>query len=67
MAYLVEFESKPKGMSTIPMVAEFSNFFPEELLGLPLKREVEFEIDLVYGMTPILEAPYRMTASKLRS
>jgi len=33
----------------IPVVEEFADVFPEDIPGLPLKREVEFSIDLVPG------------------
>ena len=36
-----------------------------EVLGLPPDREIEFVIDLVPRITPISEAPYRMTPVEL--
>nr|GFD63637.1 putative reverse transcriptase domain-containing protein [Tanacetum cinerariifolium] len=39
-----------------PIVSEF----PDELPGIPLVREVEFNIDLIPGAEPISKAPYRM-------
>jgi len=41
------------------------DIFPNEIPGLPRKREVEFVIDLVFGALPILMAPYIMTPTKL--
>jgi hypothetical protein len=46
-------------------VSEFLNIFPEELLGMPPDREIEFVIDLVPGTAPIFKRPYRMTANQL--
>ncbi len=40
--------------------------FPEELPGLPLKREVEFAIEVMLGTTPISIAPYRMAPTELK-
>ncbi|GKE06536.1 hypothetical protein Tco_1398554 [Tanacetum coccineum] len=37
---------------------EFPDVFPEELLGIPPKRQVEFCIDLIPGSTPIAKTPY---------
>ncbi|GAA0160535.1 hypothetical protein LIER_43525 [Lithospermum erythrorhizon] len=37
-----------------------SDVFPDDILGLPLDREVEFSIDLEPGTGPIFKAPYRM-------
>jgi len=39
--------------------------FPDDITDLPPEREVEFAIHLVPGTSPILIAPYRMSASKL--
>ena len=38
-------------VSNIPTVSDFPNMFPEELLGLPPQREIEFAIDVVPGAT----------------
>ena len=48
-----------------PVVCEFSNVFPDELLGLPLDRDVEFKIELVPGTAPISRRPYRMPPNEL--
>ncbi|XP_073033906.1 uncharacterized protein [Primulina eburnea] len=50
----------------IPIVREFSDVFPEELLGTIPDREVEFEINLVPGAAPISKAPYRMEPAELK-
>ncbi|XP_075486462.1 uncharacterized protein LOC142526075 [Primulina tabacum] len=49
----------------IPVVQEFLDFFPEELPGMVPDREIEFEINLVPGATPISKAPYRMAPAEL--
>ena len=41
-------------LEDIPVVREF----PEDLLGLPLDREIEFSIDLLPSSSPISKAPY---------
>jgi len=51
--------------SMIPVVHEFGDVFPEEVLGLPPSREVEFSIDLVLGTGPVSMAPYRMVPAEL--
>nr|GFD52797.1 putative reverse transcriptase domain-containing protein [Tanacetum cinerariifolium] len=43
-----------------PIVSEFPDVFPDELLGIPSVREVEFNIELIPGAEPISKAPYRM-------
>lgn len=50
----------------VPVVNEFTDVFPEDLLGLPLAREVKFTIDLLLGINPISLAPYRVTLAKLK-
>ncbi|XP_075507418.1 uncharacterized protein LOC142544243 [Primulina tabacum] len=49
----------------IPVVQEFSDVFPEELPGMVPDCEIEFEINLVPGATPISKAPYRMAPAEL--
>ncbi|GJY38623.1 putative reverse transcriptase domain-containing protein [Tanacetum coccineum] len=41
----------------IPVVREFPKVFPEDLPGLPPVRQVEFQIDLIPGATPVPRAP----------
>lgn len=36
-----------------PVISEFVDVFPDELLGLPPSRAVEFTIDLLPGTKPI--------------
>ncbi|XP_021735641.1 probable serine/threonine-protein kinase irlF [Chenopodium quinoa] len=52
--------SESRRMKDVPIVNEFLDVFPEEISGMPPKREVEFTIDLVPGAAPISKAPYRM-------
>ena len=39
-------------LEDIPVVKEFPNVFPEELLRLPSKREVDLSIEILPGMAP---------------
>jgi hypothetical protein len=50
---------------SIYVVEEFMDVFPEELLGMPLEREVEFYIDLILGTAPIAKRPYHMAPTEL--
>jgi hypothetical protein len=47
------------------VVNEFLDVFPEELLGMPLDRDIEFVIELVLGIAPVYQRPYRMTSKQL--
>jgi hypothetical protein len=49
----------------IPVVCEFADVFPDDLLGMPLDRGIEFIIELQQGTTPILKRPYRMPPKEL--
>ena len=49
--------AEPK-LENILVVCNFQEVFLQELLGLPSKREVEFVIELVPRIEPILKAPY---------
>ncbi|GJR84456.1 putative reverse transcriptase domain-containing protein, partial [Tanacetum coccineum] len=40
--------------------------FPEDLPGLPSPRQVEFRIDLVPGVAPVVRAPYRLVPSEMK-
>ena len=40
-------------LSTVHVVCKFLDVFPEESLGLPLDREIEFEIELLPGIVQI--------------
>jgi hypothetical protein len=47
--------------SEVLVVNEFPNVFPEELLGMPPDRDIEFVIELKPGTTPIYKTPFGMT------
>jgi hypothetical protein len=49
----------------ISVVCEFSDVFPEDLLGLPPERDVEFVIELKPGTTPVSRRLYRMPPNEL--
>ena len=50
----------------IRAVRDFPDVFPEELLGMPPDREVEFVIDLLPRTTPISKRSYRMSVEELK-
>ncbi|GJS59194.1 putative reverse transcriptase domain-containing protein [Tanacetum coccineum] len=61
-----EDKSEKKRLEDVPIVQDFPNVFPEDLSGLPPTRQVEFQIDLIPGATPVARAPYRLTPSKMK-
>ncbi|GJU85541.1 hypothetical protein Tco_1293087 [Tanacetum coccineum] len=50
----------------IRVVKEFLEVFPEDLPGLPLVREVEFQIDLIPGAALVARAPYRLAPLEMQ-
>ena len=48
------------------MVNEFPEVFPDNLLGVPPDREIDFGIDLVLVTHPISIPPYRMAPAELK-
>ncbi|GKA88113.1 putative reverse transcriptase domain-containing protein [Tanacetum coccineum] len=57
---------KEKRLEDVPVICDFPEVFPEDLLGLPPPRQVEFRIGLVPGAAPVARAPYRLASSKMR-
>lgn len=47
------------------MVQNFPYVFPEEILGLPPKRDIDFTIELILRDAPVFRAPYCMSVSEL--
>nr|GEW73143.1 putative reverse transcriptase domain, ribonuclease H-like domain, aspartic peptidase domain protein [Tanacetum cinerariifolium] len=57
---------KGKRLEDVPIVRYFPEVFPEDLLGIPPARQVEFQIDLVPGVAPVARAPYRLAPSEMK-
>ncbi|GKC43198.1 putative reverse transcriptase domain-containing protein, partial [Tanacetum coccineum] len=62
----VEDKSEKKRLKDVPIVRDFPDVFPEDLLGLPPTQQVEFQIDLVPSAAPVARAPYRLTPSEMK-
>ena len=60
LVYLIDMKKAEPSLSNIPIVSNYSDVFPEELLGLPPQREIKFSIDIVSGATPASITPYRV-------
>ncbi|GKC73751.1 reverse transcriptase domain-containing protein, partial [Tanacetum coccineum] len=54
-----------KKQEEIVVVRYFPKVFPDDLSGLPPIREIEFQIELILGATPVAKSPYRLAPSKL--
>ncbi|GJT46631.1 hypothetical protein Tco_0955346 [Tanacetum coccineum] len=66
MENTTEDKSEEKRLEDVPTVRDCSEVFLEYLPGLPLTRQVEFQIDLVLGVASVARAPYRLAPSKLK-
>ncbi|KAL7617289.1 hypothetical protein Lser_V15G00773 [Lactuca serriola] len=52
-------------LSRVPIVRDFPNVFYKDLPRVPPKRQVEFQIDLVLGVTPVAKATYHLTPQEM--
>ena len=52
-------------LEDILILKECSNVSPKEISGLPVKRKLDFTIDLLPGAVPSSKAPYRMNILEL--
>ncbi|GJX82332.1 putative reverse transcriptase domain-containing protein [Tanacetum coccineum] len=55
-----------KKLDDIRVVRDFPEVFPDDLLGLPLVREIEFRIDLIPGASPVVRSPYQLAPSEMK-
>ena len=66
LAHVID-KSKPEvTIKSVPVVCEFSDVFLNDLLGLPLDRELEFEIELLPSSTLVSILLYRMAPTELK-
>ena len=47
------------------VLQEFRAVFPNEILGIPTKRDIDFTIELVPGVAPMSKTPYRMSTPEM--
>nr|GEV80054.1 putative reverse transcriptase domain-containing protein [Tanacetum cinerariifolium] len=66
VAHVTEKEQQEKWLEDVPVIQDFSEVFPDDLLGLPPPRQVEFRIDLVPGAAPVARAPYQLAPSEMK-
>ena len=66
LAYVADTKKAEPSTLDIPTVCDYPDLLPEELPGLPPRREIEFAIDVVPGATPTSITPYRMAPVELK-
>ncbi|GJZ41791.1 putative reverse transcriptase domain-containing protein [Tanacetum coccineum] len=62
----IEDKLEKKRLEDVPIVRNFPEVFPEDFPGLPPTQHVEFQIDLIPGVAPVAQAPYRLAPSKMK-
>jgi hypothetical protein len=58
-------QTKAIALEDIRVVQDYPDIFPEELLGIPSDRDIEFLIELLPGTPPVSKRPYRMPVNEL--
>nr|GEW27847.1 hypothetical protein [Tanacetum cinerariifolium] len=58
--------SEGKQLEDVPVVQDYPEVFPKDLVGLPSARQAEFQIDLIPGAAPVARAPYRLAPSEMK-
>lgn len=53
-----------KTVDDVPIVREFPDVFPEDFSGVPLERQVEFQIDLISGTVPNSQGALSLSTSE---
>nr|GEU62986.1 hypothetical protein [Tanacetum cinerariifolium] len=66
LAQVTKQGSKKKRLEDVPVFLDSPEVFPDELLGLPPPRQVEFRIDLILGVAPVARVPYRLAPSEMK-
>ncbi|GKB87823.1 hypothetical protein Tco_0960095 [Tanacetum coccineum] len=68
IGYTTEAKDKSEGkrLEDVSIFRDFPEVSPEDLLGIPPARQVEFQIDLVPGVAPVEQASYQLAPSKMK-
>nr|GEX32017.1 putative reverse transcriptase domain-containing protein [Tanacetum cinerariifolium] len=61
-----EDKSEKKRLEDVPIVRDFLEVFPGDLLGLSPMGQVKFQIDLILGAAPVAHSPYRLDPSEMQ-
>ena len=47
------------------MLEEFKDVFPDEIPQLPPKRDIDFTIEILPGVAPVSNTPYKMSTPEM--
>ena len=53
------------GLEDYQVLQEFKDVFPDEIPGIPPKRDIDFTIELVLGAALVSKTPYRMSTLEM--
>jgi hypothetical protein len=62
---LESFEDEKPNLEDHPILREYKEMFPEEVPGIPPRREIDFSIELAPGAMPTSRTPCRMSTPEL--
>jgi hypothetical protein len=62
---LKSFEDDRQNLEDHPILRGYKDVFPEEVPGLPPRRDIDFPIELALGAVPVSRTPYRMSTPEL--
>ena len=62
----MDFSLETLSLESVPVVCEFPEVFPKDLLGVPPEREIDCGIDLLPDTQPIFIPTYRMDPVELK-
>ena len=60
-----ETENEDPRLEDLHVLQEFRNVFPDEIPGIPPKRDIDFMIELVAGAELVSKTPYRMSTPEM--
>jgi hypothetical protein len=58
-------EDEKPNLEDHPILREYKDVFPKEVLSLPSRRYIDFSIELAPGAVPVSRTPYRMSTPEL--
>ena len=58
-------ENETLKLEDFHVLKEFGDIFPDDIPGLPLKRYIDFNIDLMRGAETVSKETYRMSTPEL--
>ena len=58
-------ENETPRLEDFHVLGEFRDVFPDEIPGLPPKRDIDFTIELVPGVAPVSNTTYRMSTMEI--